>query len=231
MPIQREGNYLVTQTQGITPSIGIESGHLSDCVAYALSGGFDGVFGSPGFDFREDNFDFLNELKHLRQVWFWDCELSSVDGIYALENLEYCGIMGKRPGIDYSRFPHLHTVVAHWNPQDIGWGGSTIRRLFYWHYKPRSKLFEGASIPPEIEELELNWANPSSLSGIAPLPKLRELGIHRCRNMEDLSLLPTIAPNLKKLIVTTSKRVTDFTGIEGHPSLELAIIDGNRIKG
>ncbi|MDF7801896.1 hypothetical protein P4C99_20635 [Pontiellaceae bacterium B1224] len=139
--------------------------------------------------------------------------------------------MQKRPGIDYSRFSHLHTVVAHWNAKDTGLEESTIREFYYWHYKPRSKSFKGVSFPNGIEKLELNWANPSSLEGLEPMPKLRELGIHRSRNMEDLSLLPKIAPKLKKLFVTTSKKVTDFTGIVDHPSIELAVVDGKKIKG
>jgi hypothetical protein len=229
MPIQREGNFLVTHDLGITSSVGIESERLSECIKEARS--FQGVFGSPSFGFRQRDFEFLRDLRHLRQVWFWDCEFASIDGIYALQDLEYCGVMEKRPGIDYSRFPRLKTVVSRWNTNDTGIDTSTIRKFYFWHYKPRSKSFEGALFPPEVEELELNWVNPSSLTGVSPLPKLRELGIHRSRNMEDLSMLPVVAPNLKKLIVTSSKRVTHFEGIEDHPSIELAIIDGKRIKG
>jgi hypothetical protein len=229
MPIQRENNYLVTHDLGVTSSIGIESDQLAACVTRAKS--FEGVFGSSCFDFWEDNLDFLKRLAHLRQIWFWECEFSSIDGIYALHNLEYCGVMEKRPGIDYSRFSRLHTVVSHWNTKDSGFEDSTIRELCYWHYKPRSKSFEGVSFPKGIEKLELNWANPSSLEGLAPMPKLIELGIHRSRNMEDLSLLPIIAPKLKKLIVTTSKKVTNYEGIVDHPCIELAIVDGNKIRG
>ncbi|MEM7013659.1 MAG: hypothetical protein AAF585_19480, partial [Verrucomicrobiota bacterium] len=64
MPIQRKGEFLVTPDLGITSSVGIESGQLTKCIAEAKA--FDGVFGSPSFDFREDNLDFLNELEHLR---------------------------------------------------------------------------------------------------------------------------------------------------------------------
>lgn len=230
MPIQRQGDYLVTSDLGITASVGIESERISECVAEAKSYG--GVFGSPFFGFREGNLDFLSTLGHLRQIWFWDCKFSSIDGIYGLRDLEYCGVMEKRPGIDYSRFPRLRTLVTHWNAKDLGLGASiSIRKLYLWHHKSASKTFEGVSFPPNVEELELNWTNATSLAGVDPLPKLRELGIHRSRNMENLSMLPFIAPNLKKLIVTTSKRVIDFTGIQDHPSLELAIIDGKRIRG
>jgi hypothetical protein len=63
------------------------------------------------------------------------------------------------------------------------------------------------------------------------MPKLLELGIHRSRNMEDLSLLPIIAPNLKKLYVTASSKAMGLAGVEGHPSIEDVVIDGKRIVG
>jgi hypothetical protein len=229
MPIQREDEFLVTRDLGITPSVGIESSRLLECIAHARS--FDGAFGTPGFGFREDNLDFLATLIHLRQVWFTDFRFASIDGIYNLQGLEYCGVMGKRPGIDYSKFPRLRTVVAHWNPKDLGFEKATIRSLHLWRYKPHSKSFEGLLFPPDLEELDLNWVNPSSLAGMPPMPKLLELGIHRSRNMEDLSLLPIIAPNLKKLYVTASSKAMGLAGVEGHPSIEDVVIDGKRIVG
>lgn len=231
MPIQRERDFLITRDLGITPSIGIETDKLRDCIAAAKAKGFEGVFGSPTFGFRGKSLDFLAELPHVRQVWFWGCTFDSIEGLYTLKRLEHCGVMEKRPGIDFSRFPRLESVVTHWNLNDTGFADSSIRRCYLWHFKPRAKSFAGFSFPPRTSLLEFNWANPASLEGLETLPELRELGIHRSRNMEDLSLLPRFAPNLKKLIVTTSNRITCFAGIEDHPSLELAIVNGNRIKG
>ena len=231
MPIEREEDFLVSRDLGITASLGIETDKIRECVAAVKAKAFTGVFGSPSFGFKERNLDFLVALPHVRQVWFFGCAFESIDGLYALTDLEYCGVMEKRPGIDFSRFPRLGSVVTHWNSKDIGLADSSIRQFYFWHFKPRDKSFFNLKLPPQTHFLEFNWANPSSLAGLAPLPKLRELGIHRCRNIEDLSLLPHIAPNLEKLIVTTSKRLTQFDGIIDHPNLGLAIVNGALIRG
>jgi hypothetical protein len=48
--------------------------------------------------------------------------------------------------------------------------------------------------------------------------------------MQDLALLPHFAPNLIKLIVSGCKRLKSPAGIEDHPTLKEAIVNGNRIK-
>jgi len=131
MPIQREGEFLVTRDLGITASIGMETEKLRECIAVAKSERFEGVFGSPFFGFRQSNLDFLAEHPHLRQVWFWDCTFDSIEGLYALARLNYCGVMQKRPGIDFSRFARLETVVTLWNPKDTGFAGSSIRQFYF----------------------------------------------------------------------------------------------------
>src|SRR5262249_26474865 len=144
---------------------------------------FEGVFGSPAFGFTGTDLDFLIDLPHLRQVWFWGCKFDSIDGLYSLERLEYCGVMDKRPGIDFSRFPQLDTLVTHWNPKDTGLTESSIRQFYFWHFNPKNRSFSGVTFPRRVRFLELNWVNPESLASLEPLPELRELGIHRSPNM------------------------------------------------
>jgi hypothetical protein len=231
MPIQREGKYLIIRELGITPSIGIETRKIRACIAAAKTKAFEGVFGTPSFGFEENNLDFLAQLPHLRQVWIWGCQFDSIEGVYSLAALEYCGLMeNKRPGIDFSLFRRLETLITPWNPKDTGLRRSTIRRFHLWHFNPRTKTFAGLSLPPGCRILELYWLNPASLAGLEPLPKLRELGIHCSRNMQDLALLPHFAPNLRQLIVTGCKRLKSPAGIADHPMLKVAKINGTRMK-
>ena len=77
-------------------------------------------------------------------------------------------------------------MVWEYNRRDRGIAELTrLMRLYVWHYNPKSGSFAGIPVAPTIEELELNWANPSSLSGLPVLPRLRRLGIARCRNGAD----------------------------------------------
>lgn len=213
------------------PGLGVESGRIDECVAYYLEQGFGGLFGSPCFGFKEDNLDFLARTKDVKWLWFWDISLRNIDGLYELTNLDSVGVHPKRPGIDFSRFPVLLSAVNHWIKSDMGISASTITKYNLWHYKPISKSFEGLEIPGGVKQLELYWANPATLEGLPVMKKLKELQIHRCRNLEDLSALPRIAPNLQKLLTTTSSRIDATAGILDHPKLKMALIDGKFVVG
>jgi len=134
--------------------------------------------------------------------------------------------MEKRPGIDFSRFKSLHTLVCKWNKKDSGLSQSSIKRLYLWHFNPQSKVFDGIAIPQSVERLELTWLNPLTLEGLPVMNNLSGLQIHRGRNLADITSLMSIAPNLKKLIVSTCSRLKGCEEVADHPTLELAVIDG-----
>jgi hypothetical protein len=227
VPIQREGEFLWTHDLGITSSLGIESPRLEACLAEAAARRAAGVFGHPTFGFAQPDLDFLARLPWLAQVWFWDVTLHDVDGLYALRGLRYFGVHPKRPPIDFSRFPALEHLVWIHEPRDRGLADAvSVRHVALWHFKPRVKHFEGLQLPPAVESLTLNWANPSTLAGLPDLPRLRELEIHRCRNLTSLAELPRIAPNLERLVITTSGRLTDHTALAALPRLRFAHHDG-----
>src|SRR5690606_25453369 len=99
-------------------------------------------------------------------LWFWDVALTNIDALYGLRELQYVGIHPQRPGIDFSRFPALRKVIHHWLPADRGLEHAPITTYHLWHYKPRSKVFNGLEIPLGVKCLHLYWANPSSLAGL-----------------------------------------------------------------
>ena len=227
MPIQREGEFLWNHDLGASSSLGIESARLEECIAEAILRRPGGVFGHPSFGFEETDLDFLVRLPWLSSVWFWDVVLRDIDGLYALGELRFFGVHPKRPPVDFSRFPLLEHVVWIHESRDRGLASAaSVRHLALWHYKPRSKHFAGLELPPNLESLEINWANPQSLAGIPELPSLRRLEIHRCRNLVSLDELPRIAPNLEKLVVTTSGRLVDVAALATLPHLRFARRDG-----
>lgn len=65
MPIERIERYLETSDLGVTPSLGVESRILDDCVNEVRRRGIRGVFGSSSFGFNEDNFDFLKRIPEI----------------------------------------------------------------------------------------------------------------------------------------------------------------------
>ncbi|HBV65202.1 MAG TPA: hypothetical protein DEF45_19515 [Rhodopirellula sp.] len=212
-------------------SLGVDTSRIDECIAYYHERGFRALFGHESFGFRQDNLDFLTRVKNATALWFWDVSLKDIDGIYELMDLESFGVHPKRPGIDFSRFHSLRTAFCHWNKSDTGIVASTIAEYRLWHCKPRSKSFERIEIPKAVTKLELTWANPSTLDGLPVLKKLKVLEIHRCRNLQDLSCLPRIAPNLQRLLTTTSSKIDASSGVLDHPKLKEALVDGNFVVG
>ena len=61
------------------------------------------------------------------------------------------------------------------------------------------------------------------------MKKLKVLEIHRCRNLQDLSALPDIAPNLQKLLTTSSSKIYATTGVLDHP--RRSVVGDGRLEG
>jgi hypothetical protein len=208
MPVERVGDFLEFHDLGITPSLGIESEHLTECVSEVTRRGWLGAFGCPTFGFNERDLNFLHQLPNLVQVWFWNVSLENIEGLYALKGLKYFGVHEDRPEINFSKFPGLETMVWFHKKKDSGIEGlSNLKMLNVWHFKPRSKSFEDLLIPSSLKELGLFWANPETLIGLPRLPLLERLEIHRCRSLKSLESLYEIAPNLETLIISTSGKL------------------------
>ena len=231
MPIHRAASgFWESEDLAKVPSLGIESAKLDDCVRYFHEARFKSIFGSPCFGFEERNLNFLTRIPSATILWFWDVQLDDVDGLYELRDLESVGILPKHPGIDYSRFPKLAKATITWNKRDTNIAKSSITTFYLWHFNPRSKSFAEVQIPKGAREVHLTWFNQASLDEFPILPDLVNLELHRNRNLHDLSLLPRIAPNLKRLIITTCPKLKDFSGIVDHPALDLAIVSGKRVR-
>ena len=203
MPITRIGKFLESEDLGKTHSLGIESAQLKACLRAVKRRNIRGIFGSPVFGFKEDTLDFIRDIPEVTQVWFWAIKLDNIDGLYALENLDYFGVSEKRPRIDFSRFPQLEIAV--WHPVRGDQGierREKLKRLDIWRYKDKQKSYSALQLPENIQHLDLIWCNPDSLQALPTMPALQELQIHYCRNLNTLDPVLQVAPNLKRLVVT-----------------------------
>jgi hypothetical protein len=213
MPVAREGRFLVFRDQPPAPHLGLETDILSLCIEECRSHPYKAVFGTPSFGFRESDLECLRELPHLEAVWFWDVALNNIDALYALTKLEFFGVHPKRPAIDFCRLPTLKSLVWIYKPQDKGVGAlRSLDHLSLWHFKPKSKSFADLQVPSQVSELNIMWANPSTLEGLTPNTSIRRLEISRCRNLESLALLPELFPSLEHLVVVACGRISHAEG-------------------
>jgi hypothetical protein len=103
----------------------------------------------------------------------------------------------------FDNLPCLEQVVWFHKPSDSGMSSlSKVRDLRVWHYGPRSKSFANLEVPQSIGRLDFYWANTRSLDGLPQLASLRRLEMHRCRDLQDLSQLPSLFPNLEHLDIS-----------------------------
>ncbi|MFT5462079.1 MAG: hypothetical protein ACI8QS_000951 [Planctomycetota bacterium] len=226
MTIHRDNDFLVDTDLAGRLSVGIESDRIEECVAEFAARGASGVFGAPCFGFTGDDLDFLHLIPDLEKIWFWDVSLRDVAGVYALTNLRHFGVHPRRPAIDFNRLRSLEEMVWHYTAKDTNLDAlKALQLLHVWHFNPKQRSFEGLALPSHLTELQINWANPRSLEGLPELPALKRLEIHRCRNLESISELARIAPNVEHLVVSACGRVSDGPEVVKHlPHLRHAFV-------
>lgn len=214
--------------KGINVSLGVESYRLEACVQEALQTRIPGLHGCPGLGFGEDNLNFLARLPHLEKIWFYDVDLRDVDAVYSLEKIRSFGIHPKRPAIDFSRIKSLRALTWTYKKQDRGLHElCNLEWLDLWHFSPKEKTFDLLNLPGKLVTMSINWANPSSLSGLGENANLKRLEFQRCRNLEDVSSIPSLFPNLEHLGISACGRVQVEACremIKSMPNLKFAVV-------
>lgn len=232
MPIHRQGDYLIWPDSGSdAPMLGLESDRIDDCIDEVRRGGYVGVFASPAFGYKSFDLEALRRLPPLRHIWLWDMDLKSVDGLYAHPDLQFFGLHGKRPAVDFGQFTGLRTVSTDWKGRDFGLAQQSLQDFRLWHHKPRSKSFSTLETPAYCNRVVLNWTNARSLEGLSGLVGTESLALSRSRNMESLSGIEIFRDSLKKVIVTACGKLRDLSALDALPRLGLAIVDGTRHRG
>lgn len=230
MPIERKGEFLKWDDSGFNPALGIETNRLESCIKETQNENLAGLFGSPGWGFKQDNLDFLNRTPKVEGIHFWDIDLTSINGLYSLENLRYFLLDGKRPGIDFKRLPKLETVIWTYNTKDKNLETlQSIKNFYLWHFNPSAKSFRSLQAPGVVKKLEINWANPTSLEGLPGLPNLEEAEFHLCRNLRSLEGLEDIAPKLKRIVVTRCKRLENLKALDRLKHLKEVFVDHQQL--
>jgi len=208
MPIEYyKNNFIIWPDATHTPSLGVESDRLQECLAEVERRGLKGVFGAPSF-FRENNLDFLATMPWLEAAEFWEVRLKSLSGLYALKNLQFLRVSGGRPPLNFDSFPNLHSLVWEYNLKDSGCQSlPVLEQLYLCRYKSVNKTFDDIALPNCLKRLEINWSNVSTLDGLPYLPMLSHLEIGRCRDLNSLGDLAARCPNLESLFIVSSGRL------------------------
>ena len=212
--------------------MGLDSSNLDACIDEINEKHIEAVFGASIYGFEETDLDCFKKISHIKQVELWGINLSNIDGLYSLENLELLSITEKKaPSIDYSNFPKLKHIVDEYNKNNFGIELLTEAKEFYSReFKTKDKSFSTFMVPPNIERLEISKANPVKLESMPQLNKLKRLGFHYCRNLESIGKLNEIAPNIEVLIVEKCTRLIKFDVVDKLSHARFINLNGKIIK-
>ncbi|MCG8435098.1 MAG: hypothetical protein MJA83_13810 [Gammaproteobacteria bacterium] len=223
MPIVFEDNgFIFWEDASWTPSLGMDSDKLPECVSETKRRGLKGAFGTVPY-FRESNLHFLRQLPWLRATQFWDVKLDSLSGLYGLGGLEFLRVSGKRPALAFEKLSSLRQLV--WDHQNSDTGLDALEDLemmHLWRYRAEGAGSFRLRLPESLTELRIFWSDIETLDGLGPLPKLATLELGRCRYLKSLGPLAESCPNLEQLLVTASGRLTAEEAkraSRGHPTL------------
>lgn len=230
MSIVRKGNFdIFEDPKSNKVLIGINSQFLHE-VAMEFEKGYDGFFCRPTSGFNESSLDFLSSFKNSNSATFYEVELKSIDGIYGLSKLQKLSFHGKFPSIDFSRLNSLVSLNCDYRRKDKNLSSLiNLKLLHFWYVNPKNKSFNSVEFPETLEELYINWTNVTSLDGLPSLPNLKTLELHMCRNLESISNLERIAPNLEKLNIENAKKLNDFSVIDKLKNLSIAYCDDRKL--
>jgi hypothetical protein len=233
MPIAREHGFLQTHDLAHVSCVGIESDRLDVCIKKIKADRIKGVFGTPSFGFKGSDLNFLQEMPWVEAVWFWDINLKNIDGLYSLDNLQHFGVHPKRPPIDFSGFKRLRSVIVELKSKDRGFEDlGEVELLHIWHFRPKEKSFSSLVLPRALKELQINWANPSSLESLPAHADLKRLEVHRCRSLERLGELATKYPKLDHLVIGACGRLPLREGervVRSLPTLTHAYFNNTKL--
>lgn len=175
--------------------------------------------------------DFLRGLP-LRKLVLLDRSVTDLHAIYSLApTLTELRVQSdQKATIELERLPMLRTLAASW-PQIQG----SIA------YAPQ---LEDLSVPsyaePDLSALTVLPALASlvmkqrprlcSLAGLEALPRLRHLGVHMARELDDVSALSLTTSRLETLQITASKGLTEVSPIASATALQfLELSEGGEL--
>ena len=85
MPINfNDDGYVYWPDAWHTPSLGIQSAQLDNCIQEIRNRKLKGVFGTVPY-FLEKNLNFLDQLTEIESAAFWDVSLNNLDAVYKLK--------------------------------------------------------------------------------------------------------------------------------------------------
>ena len=180
--------------------------------------GFYGIHISKFHGYMFEDLNFLKQLKGLKAITIQD-GFADMSALCEQVELEFLIFEELQQPLDLALFPKLSYLRGTWSKKLKNLNqAKCLEHLGLWKYKPTStNLIELAALP-ELDFLELNMANLTTLAGIESLKNLSELNCSYVKNLVDITSLATT--NLQSVHFQNCKKITDYSCLENLPSLK-----------
>lgn len=183
---------------------------------------------NDGKGWRGSNLRFLRDLPPLREIILLGLGLESIDGLEGQAGIERLCLETYAKGrLSWQQFVKLRSLVveAHLFGDD-GWNLTELNDLFLINTKEEN--WTSINRLTELQKLDLTKAPITTFDGLV-LPELRELGMHHCRGLNDVSGIEGVQ-RLERLHLTSCNRVTNLAAAGALTELrELVIMDCGEI--
>ncbi len=97
----------------------------------------------------------------------------------------------------------------------------SLKSLAIWNYYPESKSFSDIPYSKSLCELEINYANPISLSGLERFEGLSSLQLYYCNKLQTLNGLDIPNQKIKLLALHNAKNITNYEILSYFENIEI----------
>lgn len=203
---------LTFETQSGQPvAVFIQSSNIKKCVAYMKEHTLEEVIINSEHKYKLQHLGFLKENTFITSVEI-ETDIADCSALNFLRDLKTLMIHSSDNIVDFSNFPKLESLNLTWNRNFISINKCLhLRELTLWKYPDENLLLLEAF--PDLEELSINNSQIRNLKGIEYCKKLTSITLTQNRNLETVNSLTTVHKTLTELVISGSKKLTEYTPV------------------
>ena len=222
-----ENDVIIFDKNGVK-SVGFTPANINASIKYIKENKIQDVFfeGKKHFE----NFDFLKTL-NLNSIAI---NYSSIDTskFPVLDSLKILYLNDFDGTLSLLKFPNLYECNLDWNNKiNFIEEYNIVKKIIIWKYNSKSKTLKELSIFNNIEYMQINNTNITSLEHIDLFSKLNHFELNYATKLSSLEYIDLLKHTLKELFLDHVKQVNNFNIISTLKNLRLLVLsDCNKIE-
>lgn len=184
----------------------IESDQIDKGMEFFHKNKLRGIVIASVHGYNLNNVNFLKNYPFIKHISI--SNISNIEGLYVLKQLESLYISGDKLKIDFKYFPNLKYLVIDWSPSllniDFCW---KLESLSLNRFKPADKNLMRLANISHLRSLTITQSPITSLKGLDDFRQLEKLEINYCSKLEEICCLEGNNETLTALIFDHCKAI------------------------